>query len=130
MRNKLQRLKSNLWVVFSEYIRRQNADEDGLTVCISCGKSDHWKNLDSGHYIPKTYGLSIYFEERNVHPQCTGCNRFRRGNLTAYALALRKRYGENILEELDALKHQPRKFSKSDYEEMIETYKRKLNELV
>lgn len=79
--------------------------------------------MDAGHYIPKTYGLSIYFEEKNVHPQCTGCNRFRRGNLTAYAIALRKRYGETILEELDALKHQTRKFSESDYEELIERYK-------
>jgi len=79
--------------------------------------------MDAGHYIAKTHGLSIYFEERNVHPQCTACNRFRRGNLTSYAIALRKRYGETILEELDAIKHQTRKFSVSDYEELIEKYK-------
>ncbi len=70
MRNKLQRLKSNLWNVFSQYIRRRDIDENGMVACISCGKLDYFKNLDAGHYIPKTYGLSIYFEERNVHPQC------------------------------------------------------------
>jgi len=123
MKNKLQRLKSNLWRIFSEYIRKREIDSEGFGNCISCGKVEHWKNMDAGHYIPKTYGLSIYFEERNVHPQCTGCNRFRRGNLTAYAIALRKRYGENILEELDALKHETIKFSRSDYEELIEKYK-------
>jgi hypothetical protein len=123
LKPKLQRLKSNLWIVFSKYIRQRDADDNGMVACISCGKMDFIYTMDSGHYIPKTYGLSIYFEEKNVHPQCTGCNRFRRGNLTAYAIALRKRYGENILEELDALKHQTRKFSRSDYEELIEKYK-------
>lgn len=103
-------------------------NEMGFVPCISCGKQDIMGLMDAGHYIPKTYGLSIYFEEKNVHAQCTGCNRFRRGNLTAYAIALRKRYGENILEELDALKHQTRKFSQSDYEELIEKYKGLLNE--
>ena len=123
MRSKLQRLKSNLWIVFSQYIRKRDMDGMGYIKCISCGKKDIFEHMDAGHYIPKTYGLSIYFHEKNVHPQCTGCNRFRRGNLTAYAIALRKRYGESILEELDALKHQSRKFSVSDYEELIEKYK-------
>jgi hypothetical protein len=123
LRSKLQRLKSNLWKVFSEYIRRKDSDDTGRTSCISCGIFGHWSNFDAGHYIPKTYGLSIYFHEKNVHPQCTGCNRFRRGNLTAYAIALRKRYGENILEELDELKHKSVKYSRSDYEELIEKYK-------
>ena len=123
MRNKLQRLKSNLWTVFSLYIRKRDYDAMGYVTCISCGKKDTIENMDAGHYIPKTYGLSIYFHEKNVHPQCTACNRFRRGNLTAYAIALRKRYGESILEELDELKHKSVKYSRSDYEELIEKYK-------
>lgn len=98
-------------------------NEMGFIACISCGKLDTFENMDAGHYIPKTYGLSIYFHEQNVHPQCTGCNRFRRGNLTAYAIALRKKYGESILEELDQLKHKSVKYSRDDYKKMIEHYK-------
>lgn len=123
MRNKTQRLKSNLWKIFSEYIRRRDADYEGMVKCISCPNVMHWRELDAGHYHAKTAGLSIYFEERNVHSQCTGCNRFRNGNLPAYAIALRKRYGENILEELDTLRHQTRKISAGEYEELIQKYK-------
>ena len=71
----------------------------------------------------KLMDFLFIFMKKNVHPQCTACNRFRRGNLTAYAIALRKRYGESILEELDELKHKSVKYSRSDYEELIEKYK-------
>lgn len=125
----LPSLKKKLWKIFSEYIRRREADENGFVACISCGKIDHWKNQDAGHYIPKSLGLSVYFEEKSVHSQCRGCNLFRHGNLSAYAISLRKKYGDGILEELDRIKNTPVKFSKLDYEEMIEKYKGKLNEI-
>lgn len=118
----LSTLKKKCWKVFSEYIRKKYADEDGVVNCVSCGKPEHWKNLHAGHYIPKSLGLSIYFEEKNVHPQCAGCNTFRHGNLSMYALALKEKYGEGILEELDEIRKQQVKFSKSDYREMIEKY--------
>lgn len=82
--------------------------------------------MHAGHYIPKSLGLSIYFEERNVHPQCAGCNTFRHGNLTAYALALKKKYGEGILEELDALKNSPKKIGIPEYLSLIENYRERL----
>ena len=89
-------LKKQLWTIFSKYIRIR---DDG--VCFSCGKKDDWKNTDAGHYVPKTAGLALYFDEKNVNCQCTACNRFRHGNLSQYALALRQKYGEKILEELE-----------------------------
>lgn len=122
MRNKTQRLKSKLWKVFSQYIRKKYADQNGIVECVSCGKKDHWKEMDSGHYIPKSVSLSLMFDERNVHPQCTGCNRFRHGNLTTYALALQKKYGLGILEELDSQRHKITKISVSEYEELIKKY--------
>lgn len=126
---KASTLKAKLWKIFSEYIRRKDADHQGLAACVSCGKIDHWKNLDAGHYIPKSLGLSIYFEERNVAPQCAGCNRFRHGHLTSYALYLIKTYGAGILDDLDALRRTKAKFSASDYLELIEAYKQKLDAL-
>lgn len=117
-------LKNKLWKVFSEFVRRRDKG-----ICISCGKQDRWKNTDAGHYIPKTAGLSIYFDERNVNAQCTGCNRFRHGNLSAYAIALRKKYGPDILEELDRLRRQTRKISPLEYQTLIEKYKKLIQEL-
>lgn len=132
LRKKLRRrislagLKKKLWEVFSQYIRRRNADSAGMVFCFTCGSPHHWKDLDAGHYVAKSLGLSVYFEEKNVHPQCTGCNRFRHGNLTQYALKLKETYGDSILEELDAIRKIGRKISRSGYEEMIERYKMKV----
>ena len=39
-----------------------------------------------------------------------------------YALALKKRYGEGILEELNALKHQIKQFTVNELEELIQNY--------
>jgi hypothetical protein len=114
----LPKLKKQLWTIFSKYIRQRDGG-----ICISCGKVDDWKKMDAGHYIPKTAGLSIYFNERNVNCQCTYCNRFMHGNLSAYALALRKKYGNDILEELDNVRKTPIVLTRKDYEDKITYYK-------
>jgi hypothetical protein len=89
----------------------------------------HWTAAHAGHYHPRTDGLSLYFDERNVSVQCAGCNVFRSGNLTRYALYLQKRYGIGILDELDAKRREFRKISIPEYLEMIDAYKRKLEAL-
>ncbi len=118
------KLKKLLWTIFSRYIRQRDGG-----VCISCGKIDNWKNMDAGHYIPKTAGLSLYFDERNVNCQCTYCNRWMHGNLSRYAIALRKKYGETILEDLDKLRGKTIQISIPEYQKMIEKYKDNLEKL-
>lgn len=111
-------LKKTLWTYFSQYVRQR---DDG--VCISCGKKEYWRRMDAGHYVPKTAGLSLYFDERNVNCQCTRCNRWMHGNLSSYALALRERYGNTILEDLEKERIRFRKYSDSEYIDLIERYK-------
>lgn len=118
-------LKKRFWIIFSKYIRQRDGG-----VCISCGKQSNWKNMDAGHYIPKTTGLALYFDERNVNCQCTYCNRWMHGNLSKYAIVLRKKYGENILEELDKKRKEIRKISSIEYQKFIEEYKNKLNKII
>jgi len=115
--------KKILWRFFSKYIRQR---DKGL--CISCGKQSTWKDMDAGHYIPKTAGLSIYFDERNVNAQCRRCNRFLHGNLSQYAIALRKKYGDDILEELEKQRQKKVRFDIDDYREMIDYYKSRVKE--
>jgi len=85
--------------------------------------------MHAGHYIVKTAGLSVYFDERNVNCQCVGCNLWRHGNLAQYALALRKKYGLCILEELEALRTKNRKIKPYEYLELIKEYEKKVEEL-
>ena len=129
MASENQRLKKKLWALVSEYIRRKDADWQGYVSCVTCGVRKHWKELDAGHYIAKTGGLSIYFEEKNLAPQCTGCNRFRHGNLAQYALYLIGKYGDQILEELDWKRKQTISISNGEYKKLIEVYKEKIKSL-
>lgn len=124
----LPRLKKKLWKLFSEYIRRRDSDENGIVTCISCPSKVHWKLVDCGHYEKRGF-LGTCFEERNNHGQCKRCNHYLSGNQSAYAVALIKKYGENILTELDSKKRLPTKYSRSDYEEMIEKYRQKIKAL-
>lgn len=121
--------KKKLWDIFSKVIRMCDADDNGMVKCISCDKVDHWKTMDCGHYLPKSLGLSIYFEETNCAPQCSGCNRWRHGNQPKYALALIKRYGDDILEELDKKQKNFRQIKSWEYEELIEKYQKELTNL-
>jgi len=120
----LPRLKRKLWKLFSEYIRRREGE---IVKCFTCIKRGHWKEFQAGHYIPQSIALSLVFDERNVQIQCGGCNLYKRGNTTVFAVELRKKYGDNILEELQSLRREGFKFSRLDYEKMIQKYKRKLN---
>lgn len=115
-------LKRKLWEVFSKFVRQRGMDENGMTSCISCGKTGEWHSFDAGHFIPRSAGLSTYFHETNVWTQCQNCNLFRQGNTYHYALALQKKFGEGIIEELEVIAKQSKKYYPSDYEEMIERY--------
>ena len=127
MKYKKRSARHKAWDVFSKFIRKREANEDGIVSCFTCGTRGHWKDMDAGHYIPKSISLALRFHERNVHVQCTSCNRFRHGNLTQYALALKKRYGEEILEELDEYRRENEgmRISEPDYRALIERYESK-----
>lgn len=120
----LKGAKNKLWKTFSEYVRRS---ENGI--CFTCGKKDDYRNVDAGHYVPRSAGLSLYFDPRNVHVQCVACNRFRHGNLQAYAIALRNKYGPDILEELDAERRKIKKYSIAEYQQLTEHYKKLIDTL-
>ena len=86
--------------------------------------------MDAGHYV--NAGSSpppLYFDERNVHCQCTSCNRFKHGNLAVYALRLQQKYGNKILEELEAMRNRGGKWSEWTYKIKTDEYKQKLKEL-
>ena len=116
-------LKRELWKVFSLFVRQREADENGMTKCISCDYVGHWKDMDAGHFIPRSLGLSTYFEPRQVWQQCKTCNLSKEGNVYYYGLELKKRFGEGIVDELWTLQKQDKKYYPWEYEELIEHYK-------
>lgn len=92
-KKEIRLLSNTLWKLVSEYVRRR----DGKCVC--CGQIVHWKELHAGHYI---HGR-LDFSELNLHGSCVGCNTYRGGNLTQYALYLIRTKGNGILETIDQM---------------------------
>jgi len=124
MKSKKKRLKEKAWKLFSEYIRRRDA-EAGYVCCVTCGKRDEWKRMQAGHFISGR-NLSILFEPDCVHPQCRGCNLYGHGRQKEYYLFMRERYGLKRIDSLYIQANTVKKYTESDYEELIESLKGKL----
>ena len=116
-------LVTKLDKVFSEYIRRRYAVND-IAKCVTCGKKDHWKNLQAGHFISRKHYATRWNEE-NVQVQCVKCNVYRYGEQYLFGLHLGKEVSERLLQESREIV----KFSDHDLEEKINYFIDKLSEL-
>lgn len=123
-------LKRKLWETFSLYIRLRDSDEKGYCRCISCGAVKLYNDdMDAGHFLAKNKGMAIYYEEDNVHAQCSYCNRMLHGNLYDYGKALEKKIGEQRIKELKALAKTTKKFSLAEYQAMIDYFREETDKL-
>lgn len=116
-------LVKKLDTIFSEYIRRRYAKND-IAECVTCGKKDHWKKLQAGHFMSRKH-YSTRWDERNVEVQCQGCNVWRYGEQYKFSLYL----GSELSDELLIKSRQIEKFSNADLVMMYETYKQKVKDL-
>ena len=91
--------------VFSIYIRRRDADENGQVKCCTCPAVAHWKQMDAGHFMPRG-NLSVRYDEKNSHPQCRLCNGTLCGKPSEYSKFIIDQYGPEELERLLTLRHQ------------------------
>jgi len=114
-------LKKKAWSVFSEYIRKRGADENGYTYCCSCGQRSHWRNLQAGHYY-HGHSKQSFFDEINVHGQCVKCNHYLSGNLIEYTRFMQDKYTKEQLENLRLRSKQILKLGRADLEAIIKKY--------
>ena len=110
--------------IFSEYIRKKNADKKGFVTCITSQKKYHYSEVDAGHFISRKE-MSTRWHEDNVWPQSRFHNRFRYGKQYEYSLALEKKK-QGLPKHLYNLSKETVKYSISDLEEMVEKYKKLL----
>lgn len=118
----VSKLKKKLDEIYSKYIRNKYADKDGYCTCVTCGVRKHWKEMQNGHYIPRTHNSTRWYD-RNCHPQCVSCNVFMKGRMDEYALFLVWTYGQGILEELHKKKSEIFPIKTFWLEEQIQKYK-------
>lgn len=94
-------------------VRMKAADEFGYAECVTCGKMEHWKDLDGGHFVPRAHKKHKLREE-NIHPQCRYCNRYRHGALGEYTLYMIDMYGRDFVEWMWDTKLEVHKLSRED----------------
>lgn len=118
-------LRRKLDKVFSEFIRKRDANAQGMGRCITCNRS---ALLEAGHFIPRQHRATRW-NERNCHGQCSYCNRWQHGAQAEYYLALVKKYGQPTVDSLMRMKHQTVKFTRSDLQAMIEKFSQRCGAL-
>ena len=114
--------------VFSEYIRKRYATGLGVTECFTCGKVDHWKKLQCGHFQSRKF-YNTRWDETNCQVQCARCNVFNYGEQYKFGLYLDKKYGKGTSEKLMRLAKKVVKLKNYDIEDIINRYKDKLSKL-
>jgi len=126
MPKKLTRSKliKKLDAIFSRWVRLSNSVNE-ICTCVTCGKELHWKDIQAGHFISRKH-YSTRWDERNVKPQCVGCNVFKYGEQYKFSLFL----GLKLSKALSLQSNEIRKFSSNELEDMIEKYTERFNKLV
>lgn len=124
-KNPIPRLREKLTLVFNRYIRLRDANK-GCISCVNGGvqNAGHFRSVGAQ---PKP---SMAFNEQNVNGQCVRCNFTLGGNPDGYKIGLVKKYGPQILRELEiksAIRQNP--WTRWEFETMIQFYQNKLNEL-
>jgi len=113
--------------IFSIYIRRRYAKDD-IAECFTCGKLDHWKNLQCGHFQSRRK-YSTRWDKLNCQVQCAKCNIFSQGEQYIFGKRLDEIYGEGTANELALKGNFLVKLSTNELEDLITTYKDLVNEL-
>ena len=111
------KIVKKLDVIFSQYIRLKYSDNRGMTECFTCGKRDHWKKMQCGHFQSRK-NYSTRWEEDNVRVQCLGCNMFKSGEQYVFGLKL----GQQLAEEMYIKSKQIVKFTSDELIEKIDHY--------
>jgi len=115
------KLVKKLDAVFSQYIRLKDS-VGGFATCFTCGKKDHWKKLQNGHFQSRKH-YATRWDEQNCKVQCAGCNVFRYGEQFLFAKYLDERFYAGLSDELYIKSKQIVKFTNSEIEDMILKYK-------
>jgi hypothetical protein len=121
------KLIKKLDTVFSLYIRQRYSINE-ISKCFTCGKEDHYKKLQCGHFQSRKH-YSTRWDEINCQVQCAGCNVFKYGEQFIFGKNLNLEFGEGTSEALYLKAKQIIKFSNNDLEDLITNYNSLITDL-
>jgi len=109
---------------FNKYIRQRDKEKG----CISCHRRLDDK-YDAGHYLTYAGHPAHRFSEINVNAQCVQCNQHLSGNLVNYRIGLVRRYGEDVVKDLEDRRNEEKRYTIEELKTMIEVYNTKIKNL-
>ena len=118
-------------VEMQRIVRMKAAVHAGTTTirCVTCNKPDHWKNMQGGHFISRTWSATKILEE-NIHAQCISCNGFKPERVADdYYAYMVNMYGQDFVDELRQKKREVVKRKRADLEETLAELKARAKEL-
>ena len=121
-------LKAKAWKLMSELVRRKYANAEGYASCFTCGKVQHWTEMDAGHGIGGR-GNYVLFLEELIKPQCKVCNGYQGGRYEIFLLKLVDLYGREQVQEWAIECRKPFKRTKGDYVALVHELHARLDEL-
>lgn len=115
--------------IISEYVRRKDADSNGMVRCITCGNQIHWKQAQAGHFWKRQHMATRFDAAHNIHVQDVRCNMYRGGAEAEHAAYIIREYGLEVFEDLERRRLQVKKWTRDEIESLILFYKQKVAEL-
>ncbi len=136
----LPTLIAKLDKVFSDYIRKRGTtlrpDGKRWGKCVTCGRMFTIDRLDCGHFQTRDHKATRW-HVHNAHCQCRWCNGdvgtksgHGKGEQYTHGKYIDRTYGDGTASKLEYLSRRGKsKFMRYELEQMIEIFKRKLEEL-
>jgi len=128
-------LKTKLWKIFSQYIRKREADHTGWLRTVD-GAWVHWKECDCGHLWHNSDrngllgGNALWYYENNFAPQSNQGNRLNADDSAQkYMLAATEKYGAEEIKHMRKLKETYKLWTEEELQNLYEHYKRKFEAL-
>lgn len=90
--------------IVSRVIRLGSADDNGMVLCVTCGKKFHWSVIQCGHF-QKRGNMSTRYDMKNLAPQCEECNCFNDGENDKFADFIDSFYGIGTADSLREQAH-------------------------
>ena len=126
----IARLVDDCAVLLQKLVRMKAADSNGYCSCVTCGKRDHYTAMQGGHLIERGRTATKLVEEQ-INPQCPGCNMYRMKTASGvldYRRFMVGMYGEELVQELEQLSKQTKKYTRAEVEELTAEFKRQIKE--
>lgn len=130
---RVKRLKKKLWVLFSQYIRKREADHNGYLTTVD-GVVSHWQACDCGHLWHNSDrnallgGNELWYYENNFAPQSNQGNRLNADDSAQkYMLWATEKYGADEVRKMRRMKETYKLWTEEELVEKYNHYKEKFD---